>query len=301
MSDAYRISPSFAGALPTLDDPVLVVMLSGWIDTSNSAATAMEALVAETGATTLVEFDADTFIDYRARRPIMELRAGVNSAIEWSLPQLLLGKDERDRDVLLLKGPEPDTRWQHFSATVAALADQLKVKHAFGLGAYPVATPHTRAVYVSCTTPSAQVAARVPFLKSTLDVPAGVEAVLEHGFHARGIDALGLWAQVPHYVASMAYPAASVALIDALCSTSGLSVDVSGLREQANLQRERLNGLVMANGEHAAMLAKLEEAFDAQHAGADPAATGIGGVALPSGDEIAAELEQFLREHNTDS
>ena len=301
MSDAYRISPNFAGALPSLDDPVLVIMLSGWIDTSNAAATAMEALVAETGAATLVEFDADTFIDYRARRPIMELRAGVNTSVEWSLPHMLLGRDAHDRDVLLLKGPEPDTRWQHFAATVAALADQLKVKHAFGLGAYPVATPHTRAVFISCTTPSAETALRVPFLKSTLDVPAGVEAVIEHALHSRGIDALGLWAQVPHYVASMAYPAASVALIEALCSTSGLSIDVAAMREQASTQRERLNGLVMANSEHAAMLAKLEEAFDAQHAASDTAPTGIGGISLPSGDEIAAELEQFLREHNTDS
>jgi proteasome assembly chaperone (PAC2) family protein len=301
MSDAYRISPNFAGALPTLNDPVLVIMLSGWIDTSNAAATAMEALVAETGATTLIEFDADTFIDYRARRPIMELRAGVNTTIDWSLPKMLLGRDESDRDILLLSGPEPDTRWQHFAATVAALADQLKVKSAYGLGAYPVATPHTRAVYISCTTPSAEAAARVPFLKSTLDVPAGVEAVLEHALDNRGITAIGLWAQVPHYVASMAYPAASVALIDALCSTSGLAIDVSSLREQSTTQRERLNGLVMANAEHAAMLAKLEEAFDAQHAASDPAATGIGGISLPSGEEIAAELEQFLREHNTDS
>ena len=109
------------------------------------------------------------------------------------------------------------------------------------------------------------------------------------------------FAGLPHYVASMAYPAASVALIDALCATSGLAIDTTSLREQATTQRERLNGLVMSNPEHASMLAKLEEAFDAQHAGSNPAATGIGGISLPSGDEIAAELEQFLREHNTDS
>ena len=100
MSDAYRISPSFAGALPTLDDPVLVIMLSGWIDTSNAAATAMEALVAETGATTLVEFDADTFIDYRARRPIMELREGLNTRMRWSVTELHAGKDENGRDII---------------------------------------------------------------------------------------------------------------------------------------------------------------------------------------------------------
>ena len=93
----------------------------------------------------------------------------------------------------------------------------------------------------------------------------------------------------------------SAALIDALCSTSGLAIDTTSLREQAMSQRDRLNGLVMTNPEHASMLAKLEEAFDAQHVASNPAATGIGGISLPSGDEIAAELEAYLREHNTDS
>ena len=301
MSDAYRISPNFGGALPTLDDPVLVVMLTGWIDTSNAAATAMEALVSETGATTLVEFDADTFIDYRARRPIMELRAGVNTSIDWSLPKLSVGRDEKGRDVVLLSGPEPDSRWQHFAATVASLAHQLGVTRAYGFGAYPVATPHTRAVYISCTTPSETAAARAGYLKSTLDVPAGVEAVIEHALHARGITAIGLWAQVPHYVASMAYPAASAALLEALCSACDLTIDIASLQAQATAQRSRLNDLVHANPEHSAMLAKLEEVFDAQHASSESGSTGIGGISLPSGDEIAAELEAFLRGHNTES
>ena len=49
------------------------------------------------------------------------------------------------------------------------------------------------------------------------------------------------------------------------------------------------------------MLAKLEEVFDAQHASSESGSTGIGGISLPSGDEIAAELEAFLRGHSTDS
>ena len=74
MSDAYRIAPQFGNTLPRLSDPLLVVMFSGWIDTSIAAGNAMEALIAETGATDLLEFDTDLFVDYRARRPTMELR-----------------------------------------------------------------------------------------------------------------------------------------------------------------------------------------------------------------------------------
>ncbi len=68
MSDAYRIAPQFGNTLPRLSDPLLVVMFSGWIDTSVAAGNAMESLISETGATMLLEFDTDMFVDYRARR-----------------------------------------------------------------------------------------------------------------------------------------------------------------------------------------------------------------------------------------
>jgi hypothetical protein len=67
------------------------------------------------------------------------------------------------------------------------------------------------------------------------------------------------------------------------------------------VQRERLDQLVRTNPEHAAMLTQLEIAFDAEHSGNGTLTTGFGGVPLPSGDELAAELEKFLRENRTDS
>jgi proteasome assembly chaperone (PAC2) family protein len=284
MSSAYSISPDFNNTLPQLESPLLVVMLQGWIDASSAAATAMEALISETGATQLLEFDADTFVDYRARRPMMELRDGVNTKLEWSVPKLFLGKDKNGKSVVLLTGPEPDSRWQHFAATVGALAQQLGVRRMLGLGAYPVATPHTRAVQLSCTSPNPELVATLPYLKSSLDVPA-----------------LGLWAQVPHYVASMAYPAAAAALLGAVSDSGDIEIDISGLLEQATIQRERLDSLVRNNPEHAAMLTQLEQVFDEAHSGNGQLTTGFGGIPLPSGDELAAELEQFLREHRSDS
>lgn len=103
---SYRLHDSYA-SLPRLSSPLLVVMLQGWIDASGAAHAAMQRLVAETGATTLVTFDADEFLDFRARRPTMELRQGINTGLVWPSTELMLGRDINDKEILLLTGTSP--------------------------------------------------------------------------------------------------------------------------------------------------------------------------------------------------
>ena len=292
------------GQLPALSDPTLIVMLSGWIDASGAAAAAMDSLVAQTDADVLIEFDPDTFIDYRARRPVMELREGLNSRIVWSTPEMRVGSDRAGRDVLLLVGPEPDANWKQFCTTTAEIASELGVRQMIGLGAYPVGAPHTRPVRVSCTTPDANVLDRLPYEKANIDVPAGLEAILEHSLFERGVEVMGLWAQVPHYIATMAYPAASATLVEAVAQLARLDVSSAGLRGEAAIQRERLDQLVAANAEHAELVTDLERSYDEAHPAPllDPDDgptddTPINGH-LPTSEELAAEVEQFLRDNS---
>jgi hypothetical protein len=291
VSPDYRLT----GDLPSADAPVLVVMLTGWIDASGAANAAMSALDALTAASTIAVFDADTFIDFRARRPTMEIREGLNSALVWPDIELKHGVTSGGTDVLLLTGPEPDSAWHKFSDAVCDLAMRLGVSMAVGLGAYPFATPHTRPSRLSCTTPDADLRDRVDFLKNSVDVPAGMGAVLEQALHAVSIPAIGIWAQVPHYVSAMTYPAASVALLDGLRGLTGLEVDPGQLRQEAIIQRQRLDNLVAGNTEHAAMLRQLEEAYDVTDDVRSPLLPDE--ADLPSGEELAAELEQFLRDN----
>jgi hypothetical protein len=122
-------------------------------------------------------------------------------------------------------------------------------------------------------------------------------AALEQTLQSRGIPALGIWSQVPHYVATMSYPGASVALLEGLALATGVSVDAGELRREAVLQRERLDQLVEGNDEHQAMVAQFERLYDAaEERPAQPPEPAEGGLELRSGDEIAAELERFLRE-----
>jgi proteasome assembly chaperone (PAC2) family protein len=272
--------------------------MEGWIDSSSAAQHAMELLVKEVGATAILTFDPDSFIDFRARRPTMELREGVNTRLVWSAPVLHHGRDINDRDVLVLNGPEPDMAWNRFAGLVGDLAKKFGVRRMIGLGAYPYATPHTRTVYVSCTSPSVDFVASLPYLKSSVDVPAGMEALLEHAMHARKIPAVGLWARVPHYVSAMAYPAATAALLGGVCDVGGISIDASEVRTQATVQRERLDQLVSGNPDHARMLAQLEETFD-QELASGTTEVNFGGP-IPSGDELAAQFERYLREQRND-
>lgn len=291
MTDPYLLHEP----LPTLDEPVMVVMLTGWIDASGAAAAAMATVQEEWSVRPLATFDGDTFIDYRARRPTMELREGVNVRLLWSDIELHVGRDSAGHDVLTLSGPEPDSQWRKFADSVSTLAVELGVRQMVALGAYPFATPHTRDPRLSSSSPSADVVDSVAYLKNSVDVPAGMGAVLEHAFTDKGVPSLGIWAQVPHYVSAMSYPAATLALLNGLHDVGGLVIDAAAIRQETIIQRQRLDQLVASNDEHRAMVSQLEELYDqAQH---QTDLLGTGG--MPTGDELAAEFEQFLRDQDT--
>jgi hypothetical protein len=273
-------------------------MLTGWIDASSAAASALEVLETACGSRPLATFDGDVFIDYRARRPTMELRDGVNVRLTWPEIELKVGRDAGGRDVLTLSGPEPDAAWRGFADVVTDLAIDLGVRMAVFVGSYPFASPHTRPPRLSTSSPSADVIASLPFLRNSVDVPAGIAAVLEHRFTDKGVASLGIWAQVPHYLGTMTYPAASAALLEGIATVTGVSVDAEELRLEAVQQRQRVDQLVAGNEDHRSMVRQLEAMYDAsQPAGA--LGTGMG-QAIPSGDELAAEIERFLRTRHDD-
>jgi hypothetical protein len=282
---------------PMLHEPILIVMMTGWIDAAGAAAAAIQVVADECETSPIARFDDDTFIDYRARRPTMELRDGVNTNLRWHHIELLAGRSPTGRDVLVLMGPEPDMNWRRFSKAVGDIAVELGVTHMIGFGAYPFAAPHTRTPRLSCSSPSIDVLANVNFARSSVDVPAGMAAALEHTMHDRKIPALGIWAQVPHYVSSMTYPASSVALLDGLADATGVRIAGAPLRNEIGIQRERIDQMVDDNVDHQQMVKQLETLHDAAVEDDADAADAAAEMRLKSGDEIAAEIQEFLREH----
>jgi proteasome assembly chaperone (PAC2) family protein len=275
---------------PTLERPVLVVAMEGWVDAGLAAGTATASLLAAMPNEVLATFDDDALIDFRARRPTLRIVNGVDTELRWATIRLMVATNRTGRSVLILAGPEPDMRWHGFVSEVVQLASRLEVELVVGLGAFPAPVPHTRPVRLVATSTEAELAAKIGFLPASIDVPAGVQGVLEFSFGEAKIPAVGLWARVPHYASAMPYPAASAALLDGLARTAEIEVDTSALHAAAAATHQQIEQLIAQSDEHGALVRQLEAQQDREEG---IAATSFGD--LPSGDELAAELERFLR------
>lgn len=275
---------------PSLVRPALVLGLEGWVDAGYAAATAVNALLESTAHEVVATFDGDALIDQRSRRPILRVSNGVHAGLTWPELRLLAATDTGGRSLLILAGPEPDLRWHEWSDEVVALGLRLGVEMVVGLGAFPAPAPHTRPVRLAATASTEELAGRVGFLPATMEVPAGAQAVLEVAFGEAGVPSIGVWARVPHYAAGTPYPEASAVLLDKLADLTGISIDTEALREAGRKARDQIQALIEASPEHSAMVRQLEQQQDNE--------LGLSATEfthLPTGDEIAAELERFLR------
>jgi proteasome assembly chaperone (PAC2) family protein len=278
---------------PDLNEPVLLIALEGWIDAGSGAATAMASIMQHVKPKQLVTFDADTFVDFRARRPTMQIRDGVNAALLWPEITMSYGREPGGQDLLLLSGHEPDMAWHRFCLLVRGVALEHGSRMVVGLGAFPIGVPHTRPSLVACTASSDELAASSGLLRNSVDVPAGVTAAVEAACSEAGLPAIGLWAQVPHYATGMPYPGAALALIESLNSLIGTTLPTDELRSETVIHRTRLDELVAQSAEHMAMVQQLEHGFDSVVNLTD---SGPSGFTMPSADDLAAEVERFLRD-----
>jgi proteasome assembly chaperone (PAC2) family protein len=275
---------------PTAERPVLVICMEGWIDAGLAAGNALGHLLASMPTELVATFDSDELIDFRARRPTLRIVNGVDKDLRWSEIRLHSATNRTGRTVMILAGPEPDMRWHRFISEVVGLTSRLGVEMVVGLGAFPAPVPHTRPIRLVGTSTDSELAARVGFLPASIEVPSGVQGALEMAFGEARIPAVGLWARVPHYVSAMPYPAASASLLDGLARLTEIEVDTSSLHAAASATNQQIEQLIAGSDEHAALVRQLEAQHDSEQA-ASPVDFGD----LPSGDELAAELERFLR------
>jgi hypothetical protein len=269
------------GSLEGLHDPVMVAAFDGWIDAASAASSAAAHLASD--ATTVVSFDPDPIYDYRSRRPVLDVVDGVLRHLAW--PDLAVRRMQvGGRDLLILHGPEPDFHWQEIAADIAGLATQVGLAQWITLGAIPAATPHTRPTPVFAT------ASADGLLKpgtqqgpeGLLRVPAAGISVVEMQIMAAGIATVGFYAQVPPYVGGP-YAPATIALLDMVGEHLGVHFALGGLPDEAIAQRAGLDAAVASQEETRAMVEQLE----AQRPESDEP--------IPSGDELASEIERYLR------
>lgn len=272
-----------------LTQPALITALDGWVD-AGSAGTAAAEHIAK-GGEVVATFDADALLDYRARRPTLDIALGRMAEMAWLQLSVTLVRAGA-RDLLVLTGPEPDYRWQEFKGGVVELARRLAVVDSVCMGAIPAMVPHTRATPVLMTGTERRPGPTDPPLPAEfLRVPGSAVNLVEMGCAEQGIRSVGCWAHVPHYVGGT-YPAGALALVERVAEHLGVAVPVDELAEQSRRERIRLDQAVAGNGEAQEYVRRLEET--------STLATMAAGEGVNAGEGLAAEVERFLRERTGD-
>lgn len=270
-------------ALPELRDPAMVVVLSGWVDAGMAGAGAMAVLSEQLESKrTFGKIDLSDLLDLQQTRPTVRLADGATREVVWPSIDLIAGK--LGRDVVLVVGPEPSLRWQAVLGELTDLATQLGVTRAFTLGGIPTVASHRRPVHVLATGTSAELVDEIGGWRSDYQGPGGAASVLQVMLGAEGIPAIALWAQVPHYVAGGPSPIAIRAVLARVRELGGVQVDLTPLDEQARAYVQRVDAGLSDRPD----VADIVRAIEADAGEDDPP--------LPTGDELASEIERFLRD-----
>ena len=277
---------------------VLVHDLAGDFDAAHAGALAGSHLLASLPHQLVARFDVDALVDYRGHRPRMVFTGDRYESV--TAPQIDLYAVEDDAGIpfLLLHGTEPDFAWERFIAAVRQLVDRFGVTSVVALHAIPMPVPHTRPVTVTAHATRRQLIESYPVYWGEMRIPGSAGALLELRMGEAGMDALGVAAHVPHYLASATYPAAALTLLEHLERLTGLHVPTETLREAAEANRTEIDEQIARSADNTAVVAALEEQYDSFTSARE--STGLLGSAgeVPSGEEIGAQIEQFLAEQD---
>jgi predicted ATP-grasp superfamily ATP-dependent carboligase len=277
---------------------VLVHDLAGEFDAAHAGALAGAHLLASLPHEVIARFDVDSLVDYRAHRPRITFTGDRYQA--FTAPEIVLYavEDDAGRPFLLLHGAEPDYAWERFVAAVGSLVERLGVTSLVALQAIPMPVPHTRPVTVTAHATRRQLIESYPVYWAEMSIPGSVAALLELRMGEAGVDALGVAAHVPHYLTQATFPAASLTLLEHLERLTGLHVPTETLRDAAEVNRTEIDEQIAQTPENVAVVAALEQQFDSFTAARE--GTGLLGDAgeMPSGDQLAGELERFLAEQD---
>ncbi len=269
--------------LPELVDPVVIAAFEGWNDAGEAASSVVEHLAQVWGAEPIAAIDPEDYYDFQVTRPRVGTVDGVRR-ITWPTTRVLCApRVAAGRDILIIQGIEPSTRWRTFVIELLALADEIDASMLVCLGALLADVPHTRPLPVGTYSEDARLAHSLDLEPNTYEGPTGIVGVLADAAYQAEIPTVSCWVSVPHYAGGTPSPKATLALLDHLEELLDLRVPRGDLEDLSRAWERGVDELAESDEEVGEYVQALEQATDtAEHPEA-------------SGDAIAREFERYLR------
>lgn len=267
-----------------LRNPVMIAAFEGWNDAGESATGAITHLLTVWSHQELASLDPEDYYDFQVNRPTIRVDEKIVREIIW--PNTIVyavSTPHLSHDFLVVKGIEPSMRWRRFADELLDLADDYEVSLLITMGALLADTPHTRPISVTGSGSHPDVAERLGVEISRYEGPTGIVGVLQDAANRRDLDAVSLWAAVPHYVSTPPSPKASLALVNALEDFLEISISQGDLPERATSWEKQVDQMAAEDSEVGDYVKQLESSKDSSD------------IPELSGEILAREVERFLR------
>jgi len=269
---------------PLLRRPAALIAFEGWGDAGESSSNAVQALLEAASAVRLGSIDPDDFFDFQVRRPDVVVDEFGTREIIWPDIELWgLSAPHADRDLLIITGHEPHTRWKQFTADVLQALEAVAVEEVITMGAFIGQVPHTLPVPLVGSSSDGDAVRRHQLFSSDYQGPTGIIGVLNQAIAAAGHRVTSVWAAVPHYVSQQEYPPGALALAEKALEIAGVPLDMGDLIAGATEFREQIDE-ALQDSEIKEYVEDLEAQSWAGESGLDPV------------DRLVEEIEDFLRD-----
>jgi proteasome assembly chaperone (PAC2) family protein len=283
--------------IPALRNPVMLIAFSGWNDAAEAATGAASHIL---GAWTdaehaindqvgvvpelIADIDPEEFYDFQVNRPIVDIDESQIRSLTWPGTQIFgLATPNFDFDFIIVRGVEPSMKWKTFTHDLLDLADDLEVQTIITLGSMLADAPHSRPITVTGSGAHPELAKRLGVEVSRYEGPTGILGVIADACLRRGLDAISLWAAIPHYASNSPSPKATLALINALEDFLEISLPQGDLHADSLEWESEVDELAREDSDVAEYVKALEESKDSAL------------LSDVSGEDLARELERFFR------
>ena len=273
--------------IPPLRSPIMIFSFGGWNDAGEAATGATSHLLSSWEHTLIGRFDPEEFYDFQVNRPTVFVDDSKVRQITWPTTEVFgILTPQFEFDLVVVKGLEPSMRWKRFTGELLDLADDLEVSMILTTGSLLADTPHSRPISVSGSGSHPEIAKRLSVEVSRYEGPTGILGILQEAAQRRGIDAISLWAAIPHYASASPSPKATLALINALEDFLNISIPLGNLAEESKMWESGIDEMAQEDADLREYIRQLEASKDETEL---PEATG---------EAIAKEFERYLRRRN---
>jgi hypothetical protein len=275
--------------------------LNGFSDAGGTIAQVADNIFANFDSHLVAQFVNDELLDYRSRRPIMYFERDHIESYEPAVLGLYLVFDEANQPFLYLHGYEPDFKWDSFVAAVKQLFDLFAVSSVTWVHSIPFPTPHTRPIGITVSGNRREFIDSVSEWKPSTQVPGNVLHLLEYELTQAGLPIIGFVMLVPHYLSDSEYPQAAIIAFEQISAATGLVFRTDPLREENSRFVTKLNHQVEENADLQRMIQNLEQGYAKSENAPGSTQLVKPEKKVPSADEIAAELEDYLASRSRNS